>query len=122
MESENLSERASKLGDRFESRSREWKKRWPLIGDMRGLGAMRAIELVRSPETREPAKEETEQILHYCHERGLILLSSGSYGNVVRLLVPLMISDEQFDEGLNILEGAFASVTESRLESVPRRA
>jgi 4-aminobutyrate aminotransferase / (S)-3-amino-2-methylpropionate transaminase / 5-aminovalerate transaminase len=122
MESENLSERASKLGDRFESRSREWKKLWPLVGDIRGLGAMRAIELVRPGDTREPAKEETEQILHYCQERGLILLSAGSYGNVVRLLVPLVISDEQFDEGLSILEGAFASVTESRLESAPRRA
>ena len=122
IESENLSERASKLGDRLEARAREWKKRWPLIGDIRGLGAMRAIELVRSSETREPAKEETEQILHYCHEHGLILLSAGSYGNVVRLLVPLIISDEQFEEGLNVLEDAFASIAESRIEAAPRRA
>src|SRR5271169_4829233 len=105
MERENLSARAEKLGELFDSRARQWKKRWPLIGDVRGLGAMREMELVRSPETREPAKAETEQVLRYCYERGLILISAGTYGNVVRLLVPLVVTDEQFEEGLNVLEG-----------------
>ena len=122
MERENLSARAEKIGARFESRAREWKKRWPIIGDIRGLGAMRAVELVRNPETREPAKEETELVLRHCYEHGLILISAGTYGNVVRVLVPLVVTDEQFDEGLDVLESALAAVVESRLETAPNRA
>lgn len=122
LEAENLPLRAEKLGRRFESRAREWQQRWPLIGDVRGLGAMRALELVRSRDKREPAKEEAEEILRHCRERGLILLSAGSYGNVLRLLVPLVITDEQFDEGLDVLEVSLAAVAESRVEAVPRHA
>lgn len=122
IELENLSARAVKLGEKFEARARDWKSRFPLVGDARGLGAMRAIELVRSRETREPAKRETEQIIRHCYQRGLIVLSAGTYGNVVRLLVPLVVTDEQFDEGLDILEAAIATVAESSVEAVPRSA
>jgi 4-aminobutyrate aminotransferase/(S)-3-amino-2-methylpropionate transaminase len=122
MEVENLSERAEKIGERFQKRAREWKERWAMIGDVRGLGAMRAIELVQPGDVREPAKDETEQIIRYCYEHGLILLSAGSYGNVLRVLVPLVVTDQQFDEGLAIIEAAFASVAESRVEAAPRRA
>ena len=121
MTRENLPARAEKLGERFDARARDWKKRWPLIGDIRGLGAMRALELVRPGATREPAKEETEQVLRYCLEHGLILISAGTYGNVVRLLMPLVTTDEQFDEGLSVLEGALMSVSES-LAVEPRHA
>jgi 4-aminobutyrate aminotransferase/(S)-3-amino-2-methylpropionate transaminase len=113
MERENLPARAEKLGQKFDVRAQEWKKRWPLIGDVRGLGAMRALELVRPGTDREPAKEETERLLRYCLDHGLILISAGTYGNVVRLLMPLVTTDEQFDEGLNILEGALTTVSES---------
>lgn len=122
MELEDLATRAEAIGRRFEARAREWKNRWPLIGEVRGLGAMRALELVRPGSSREPAKEETEQVLRFCHERGLILLSAGSYGNVIRLLVPLVISDEQFDEGLDVLEAALAAVAEAHMEAEPRHA
>jgi 4-aminobutyrate aminotransferase/(S)-3-amino-2-methylpropionate transaminase len=121
LESENLSSRAEKLGERFDARARSWQKKLPLIGDVRGLGAMRALELVRSVESREPAKEETEQVLRYCHEHGLIVLSSGSYGNVVRILVPLVVTDAQFEEGLDILEAALQGVTDSHLATAIRR-
>jgi 4-aminobutyrate aminotransferase/(S)-3-amino-2-methylpropionate transaminase len=120
LERENLSERAEQLGERFDKRARSWQKHFPLIGDVRGLGAMRAVELVCSQETREPAKEETERVLRYCHEHGLIVISSGTYGNVVRLLVPLVVTDEQFEEGLNVVEAALASVSESHVEATPR--
>jgi 4-aminobutyrate aminotransferase/(S)-3-amino-2-methylpropionate transaminase len=113
MERENLPARAEKLGQKFDARAQEWKKRWPLIGDVRGLGAMRALELVRPGTHREPAKEETERLLRYCLDHGLILISAGTYGNVVRLLMPLVTTDEQFDEGLSILEGALTTVSES---------
>src|SRR6202142_2894229 len=122
LERENLSARAEQLGARFESRAKEWKKRWPLIGDVRGLGAMRALELVRSTDQREPAKEEAEQVLRHCRERGMILLSAGTYGNVLRVLVPLVVTTEQFDEGLNVLEASLATVAESQVETAPRHA
>jgi 4-aminobutyrate aminotransferase/(S)-3-amino-2-methylpropionate transaminase len=122
LERENLPARAEKLGQHFEARARDWTKRWPLIGDVRGLGAMRALELVRSRDAREPAKEEADEVLRHCRERGLILLSAGSYGNVLRLLVPLIISDEQFDEGLDVLESSLALVAESQIEATPRHA
>src|SRR6266436_7678482 len=99
-EHENLLARASALGNRFQKRAREWQERWPMIGDVRGLGAMQAIELVQSPEKREPAADEANQIVQYCYEHGLIVLSAGSYSNVIRVLVPLVATDAQMDEGL----------------------
>jgi 4-aminobutyrate aminotransferase/(S)-3-amino-2-methylpropionate transaminase len=122
LERENLTARAEVLGQRFDARAREWKTHFPLIGDVRGLGAMRAIEMVRSQDRREPAKDETEQVLRYCHEHGLILISSGSYGNVLRVLVPLAVTDEQFEEALNVFEAGLTSVADSRVEAAPGRA
>jgi 4-aminobutyrate aminotransferase / (S)-3-amino-2-methylpropionate transaminase / 5-aminovalerate transaminase len=119
LERENLPARAETIGERFDARARAWKKRWPLIGDVRGLGAMRALELVRPGATREPAKEETDKVLRHCLEHGLILVSAGSYGNVIRLLMPLMITDQEFDEGLQVMEDALMSVAES-VEAAPR--
>jgi 4-aminobutyrate aminotransferase/(S)-3-amino-2-methylpropionate transaminase len=106
-------DRAIALGERFEQRSREWQSRWAIVGETRGLGAMRAIELVRSRETREPATQETEKVVRYCYEHGLLTISAGTYGNVLRILVPLVITDTQFDEGLGIIEAALGSVCES---------
>ena len=122
MEKENLSARAELLGEKFAARAREWQRRWPLIGEVRGLGAMQALELVRSRETREPAKAETEQIMRFCYEHGLLTISAGTYGNIIRVLVPLIIPDAQFDEGLAVLEGALAAVSESHAHAEPRHA
>ena len=116
-ENQDLYTRANELGDRFQKRAREWQKRWPMVGDVRGLGAMQAIELVQSQETREPAAQETKQITQYCYEHGLITISAGSYGNVIRLLMPLVITDEQLEEGLNVLEGALKTVYERKHEA-----
>src|SRR5438309_4934379 len=113
-EKTNLPERANALGNRFQKRAREWQERWPMIGDARGLGAMRALELVKSRDTREPAPEETKKITQYCYEHGLITITAGSYGNVIRVLVPLVVSDQQMDEGLDVLQAALASACEKR--------
>jgi 4-aminobutyrate aminotransferase/(S)-3-amino-2-methylpropionate transaminase len=102
--------RADFIGERFQKRAQEWKTRFEIIGDVRGLGAMQAIELVKSRETREPAPEETKKISQYCYEHGLITITAGTYGNVIRILVPLVVTDEQMDEGLDVLENALASV------------
>jgi len=106
----DLNLRARELGERFAARARLWQQRWSSIGDIRGLGAMQAIELVRDPATREPATEETAKIVRACWERGLLVLSAGVYGNVLRVLSPLVITDEQFEEGLAVMEAAIASV------------
>lgn len=111
-ESADLLAHANSIGQRFENRAREWKQRFELVGDVRGLGAMRALELVKSRETRTPAPEETKKITRYCYEHGLITITAGSYGNVIRVLVPLVVSDQQMDEGLDVLEAALASVCE----------
>src|SRR4029077_19128954 len=103
------------LGNHFQKRAREWQKRWPIIGDVRGLGGMQAIELVKSAQTREPAAEETKQITQHCYEHGLITITAGSYGNVIRVLVPLVITDEQMDEALDVLENAFMFVCNKEL-------
>ena len=71
---------------------------------MRGLGAMRALELVRDRATREPDKERTQATVRRACERGLLLLSAGTHGNVIRTLMPLVITDEQLEEGFDVLE------------------
>src|SRR5207248_11773114 len=92
-ENTDLLARANFIGQRFEQRVCKWNDRFELIADARGLGAMRALELVKSRETREPAPEETKRITQYCYEHGLITITAGSYGNVIRVLVPLVVSD-----------------------------
>ena len=92
--------------------AKEWQKSWPIIGDVRGLGGMQAIELVKSRETREPAPDETKQITQYCYEHGLITITAGSYSNVIRVLVPLVVTDAQMDEALDVLESALKTVYE----------
>jgi 4-aminobutyrate aminotransferase/(S)-3-amino-2-methylpropionate transaminase len=117
-EREDLLRRAHELGSRFQKRAREWQRRWPNIGDVRGLGGMQAIELVKSASTREPAAEDVKQIVRHCYERGLITLSAGSYSNVIRVLVPLVATDEQTDEGFAVLESALQAVCEKKENAV----
>jgi len=115
IENENLCAQANLLGERFRKRAKEWQAQWELVGDVRGLGAMQAIELVRSRATREPADDETRQVAQYCYEHGLVLLTAGSYSNVIRLLVPLVITGAQMEEGLDVLEAALANVAERKI-------
>jgi len=108
---QQLAARAAHVGEWVRHRTRKWTAEFPLVGDIRGRGAMRAFELVRDRETRTPAKEETDAIIKYCWQHGVIILSAGTYGNVIRLLVPLVITDDQLEEGFSVLEAALASVT-----------
>ncbi len=117
IEKEDLCARANLLGERFRKRAAQWQSRWELIGEVRGLGAMQALELVRSRATREPADEETKQVSQYCYEHGVITITAGSYGNVIRLLMPLVITDTQMDEALDVLESALQTVSEKKREA-----
>jgi len=81
---------------------------------VRGLGGMQAIELVQSQETKTPATDETKKITQYCYEHGLITITAGTYSNVIRILVPLLATDAQIDEGLAVLESALAAVSNTK--------
>jgi 4-aminobutyrate aminotransferase / (S)-3-amino-2-methylpropionate transaminase / 5-aminovalerate transaminase len=113
-EEQPLNARADELGNLFQRRARDWQMHWPIIGDIRGLGAMQAMEMVKSPISREPAPEETKAITTYCYQHGVITISAGSYGNVIRLLMPLVITNDQMDEALDVLQAGIRAVYESK--------
>jgi 4-aminobutyrate aminotransferase/(S)-3-amino-2-methylpropionate transaminase len=92
------------------ARLTDMQSRDPRIGDVRGLGAMCAMELVLDPGTKEPAADLTRAVVQECARRGLVILSCGTEGNVVRGLVPLTASDEIVDEGLQVLDDALAAL------------
>ncbi|WP_145365193.1 aminotransferase class III-fold pyridoxal phosphate-dependent enzyme, partial [Staphylococcus epidermidis] len=86
------------------SRFEKLAEKYDCIGDIRGLGAMSAIQLVKDRETKEAHKELTQRIVKEANKRGLLLLSAGVFGNVLRILMPIVITDEQLEEGLAIFE------------------
>src|SRR6266545_6075978 len=108
-EDEGLVERAGQLGEVIQARMLAWQQRWPAIGDVRGLGAMLALELVHDPASKNPAPELATKVVEAAAERGLLLLKSGIYSNCIRVLVPLVISDAQLDEALGVWEEALDS-------------
>ena len=110
MRDERLPERAARIGSVVEERMRSWQAEHDLVGDVRVMGAMAGMELVRDRKTKEPADSETARVLALSRERGLILLRSGVHHNVIRTLMPLTIPDEQLDEGLDMLGSALAEV------------
>ncbi|MDR4985978.1 4-aminobutyrate--2-oxoglutarate transaminase [Bacillus cereus] len=111
IEEENLVGRAVEIGARMMEVFNSWKEKYELVGDVRGLGAMTAIELVKDKETKEPAAEEVKAIMKETHNKGVITISAGIYSNVLRFLPPLVITDEQLEEGLTILEAAIAKLS-----------
>jgi 4-aminobutyrate aminotransferase/(S)-3-amino-2-methylpropionate transaminase len=114
MESERIPERAQRLGDRVRARFCEWASLWPCIGDVRGLGAMIGMELVSDRVTRAPDKALTGRLLGAALARGVVLLSAGTYGNVVRVLAPLTIEDPVLEEGLAAMGDAIEEVAGRR--------
>jgi 4-aminobutyrate aminotransferase / (S)-3-amino-2-methylpropionate transaminase / 5-aminovalerate transaminase len=116
---DDLVGRARRIGELVEAVTGGWTERFALVGDRRGRGAMRAFELVRDRRTKEPAREETEAVLRGCHRRGLVLMSAGTYGNVIRLLIPLVATDEQVREGLRVIEDSLAEVSLADASGAP---
>lgn len=102
--------RAKEVGNRLLDFCLGLQKRHDLIGEVRGLGGMVALELVKDRNTKEPATQEAAAITKYAYEHGLILLKAGRYGQVIRFLPPLVITDAELDEGLNVVEQALLSV------------
>ena len=108
-EDEGLVARACVVGDRIRERMLAWQERWPAIGDVRGLGAMLAMELVADPVTKEPAPELARNVIDAALERGVILLKAGVHGNCIRTLCPLTIEDAVLDEALAAWEDALSA-------------
>ncbi|PFZ63763.1 4-aminobutyrate--2-oxoglutarate transaminase [Bacillus wiedmannii] len=111
IEEENLVNRAVEIGERMMTVFHSWKEKYEIVGDVRGLGAMTAIELVKDKGTKEPASEEVKAIMKETHSKGVITISAGIYSNVLRFLPPLVITDELLKEGLTILEAAIAKLS-----------
>ena len=103
-------QRASELGDTLRTRFLELQEKFDIIGNVRGLGPMIGIELVKNRKTKEPAADETKELVNRCFKNGLITLSCGNYGNVIRTLMPLVITDEQLEQGLAIMEEQFSTL------------
>ena len=108
-EEDGLVERAAQIGETIRGRMHEWQRRWAALGDVRGLGAMLALELVHDPATKDPAPELATKVVEAAAERGLLLLKSGIYSNCIRVLVPLVITDAELDEALGVWEDALGS-------------
>jgi len=109
IDDESLVERSVQLGETIRGRMLGWQERWPAIGDVRGLGSMLAIEFVSDPSSRAPAPELAHAVVDAALARGLLLITCGVYGNCIRVLVPLVVSDAELDEALGAWEEALAA-------------
>jgi 4-aminobutyrate aminotransferase/(S)-3-amino-2-methylpropionate transaminase len=112
MERDNLASRSCEIGEMVTSRLKAMQGKYEVIGDIRGLGAMVGVEFVKDRATKEPAKDLVSKIVEECGKTGLVILNAGVRGNVIRFLMPLVISDELLGSGLDILEAAICKVTQ----------
>jgi 4-aminobutyrate aminotransferase/(S)-3-amino-2-methylpropionate transaminase len=105
----DLNARARRIAEIMLPRLRAMQEKFPVIGEVRGRGGMIAVELVESG-TKQPNPAVTAAVAKACHAAGLVVLTCGTYGNVLRFLPPLVIGEELLNEGLDIIEEAFAAV------------
>ena len=118
IEGENLNDRAEVIGQTIKTKMKSLANQFKQIGDIRGLGAMVAVEIVNGEHDQAPNKAAVSQIVEEANKRGLLLLSAGIFSNVIRFLTPLVITDEQLEEGLDIVEAAFEATFTSKKEGV----
>jgi 4-aminobutyrate aminotransferase len=110
IEADNLRENASTVGAHFRQRLEELQERHALIGDVRGMGLMQGLELVKDRNTKEAAPQETNQFMEECRKRGLLIGKGGLWGNVIRMSPPLNISKSDVDEAFRIMNDAMTAV------------
>ncbi|HJC83117.1 MAG TPA: aspartate aminotransferase family protein [Candidatus Anaerostipes avicola] len=111
MEKNHLAERAQEIGKKVMDRYEKMKEKYEPVGDVRGLGAMIGMEFVKDKKTKEPDPQFVKDLVQECVQHGLMIESAGVYGNVIRFLAPLVITDEQLEAGLDILENAVGKLT-----------
>ncbi len=108
LKEQKLVERANGIGEKIMKRFHSFARKYPFIGDVRGLGAMNAMEIVLDKKNPKPNSDLAKGIVKRFYDKGLILLTAGAFGNVIRHLVPLVVSDRQLDQGLKILDEVLA--------------
>jgi 4-aminobutyrate aminotransferase/(S)-3-amino-2-methylpropionate transaminase len=113
-EKKNLLSRAEKIGNMVLERFKQFYAHYPVVGDVRGLGAMVGMELVVDRKTKEPATAFTKQLVNRCREKGLLMISAGTYSNIIRPLMPLVITDEQLEKGLSTIEDTLSELRHSQ--------
>jgi 4-aminobutyrate aminotransferase/(S)-3-amino-2-methylpropionate transaminase len=113
-EKKDLLSRAGKIGQRVTERFRKFQKHYSLIGDVRGLGAMVGMELVVDRKTKEPATAFTKRLIELCRKKGLLMISAGTHSNIIRPLMPLVITDEQLEKGLLIIGESLEEIENTR--------
>ncbi len=101
---DGLLQRSAELGEILSKRFAALQEKVELIGEVRGKGPMLGLELVKDRESKEPATDQAKKVVQLCYEKGLVVLACGNFGNVIRTLMPLVITNEQLDKGLSILE------------------
>jgi 4-aminobutyrate aminotransferase/(S)-3-amino-2-methylpropionate transaminase len=109
-EEESMLEKSVALGEKLKARFNKWQNEYEIIGEVRGIGAMLGLEFVKG-KNKEPAADEAKQMAAICLEKGLLILVCGTYGNVVRILTPFVITDEQLEKGLSIMESALKDIS-----------
>jgi 4-aminobutyrate aminotransferase-like enzyme len=110
IEEDRLMDNAATVGSHFRAGLESLKEKHPIIGDVRGMGLMQAIEIVRDRESKEPAPAETSRFMEECRQRGLLIGKGGLYGNVIRMSPPMNIAKSDVDEAIHIMEGAMAAI------------
>ncbi|MBE2179227.1 MAG: aminotransferase class III-fold pyridoxal phosphate-dependent enzyme, partial [Chthoniobacterales bacterium] len=103
-------EHATKLGELLKDRLKSWYAKFPCIGQVRGLGPMQAMELVKDRRTKEPDKAAAAAMVKHNYEHGVITLSCGTHGNVLRFLIPLVATEGQLAEGLDVIEAGLSKL------------
>jgi len=108
-ETEGMLEKSIALGEKIRFRFKKWQKEFNKVGEVRGIGAMSGFELVKGPDM-QPDADAAQQLVNYCQDNGAIVLSCGIYGHVIRCLAPFVITDEQLEKGLSIIENGLAGI------------
>lgn len=109
-ETDQMLEKSIALGQKLRIRFEQLQKKFNMINEIRGLGAMLGFELVKGP-NKEPATTEAKQLVDFCNDNGLVILACGSYGNIIRTLAPFVITDDQLEKGLSIMEEGLAEIS-----------
>ncbi|MBW2178744.1 MAG: 4-aminobutyrate--2-oxoglutarate transaminase, partial [Deltaproteobacteria bacterium] len=108
-EEENMLEKSVALGNKLWARFEAWQKKYAIVKSIRGKGSMIGLELVNT-QTGDPAADETLKLVKHCHANGVVALSCGTYGNIIRTLVPFVITNEQLEKGLAVMEAGIAKI------------
>ncbi|MBW2369903.1 MAG: 4-aminobutyrate--2-oxoglutarate transaminase [Deltaproteobacteria bacterium] len=110
-ETDHLLEKSVVLGQKLQARFEKWQGEFDILGEIKGKGAMLGIELVEGPD-RKPSAEKVAQLVAYCRDNGLIILHCGTYGHVIRTLIPVVITDDQLEKGLSIIEQGLKEIAQ----------